>query len=76
MCQKESGLDVTDIKPIAVTSFNEGDFVVMIGYQARTVNTNVVLSWEHDKYVWKSIDDALQMDMPEFFKETISSLQL
>ena len=74
--KEESGLDVTEIQPIMVTSFNEEDFVVMIGYQARAVNTNVVLSWEHDEFIWKSIDEALQMDIPEFFKETISSLKL
>jgi 8-oxo-dGTP diphosphatase len=72
--KEESGLEVVDIQPIAVTSFNEEDSVVMIGYKARAVTEDVVLSWEHDEYKWVSKEETKQMDLPEFFKKMIASI--
>lgn len=75
--EEESGLKVKNILPIALTSYNEdGEWVVMIGYQSEALTDKVELSWEHDEYVWKSIDEAKQMDLPEFFQELISKIRI
>jgi 8-oxo-dGTP diphosphatase len=73
--KEEAGLEVKDVNPIAVTSFNEEDFVVMIGYQVSAVTEEVILSWEHDEYKWVPRKESLDMDLPAFFKEMISSLR-
>lgn len=70
--KEESGIEVVNIKPIAITSFDEGDFVVMIGYQAEAKNANVILSWEHNEYIWKSKEETLNLELPEFFRVMIS----
>lgn len=72
--QEEAGLQVKNVKPIAVTSFDNEDVVVMIGYQSEAISTNVTLSWEHDDYVWKTKEEAMQMNLPECFKTMLSSL--
>lgn len=74
--KEESGLEVTDIKPIAVTSYDQKDSVVMIGYQARATTNNVTLSWEHDEYHWISYEEALELDVVIFFKTMLSSLHI
>ncbi len=74
--KEEAGLEVKNIKPIAVTSFDKENFVVMIGYQAEAISTNVTLSWEHDEYHWKTKEEAMALDLPEFFKVMLSSVSI
>lgn len=72
--QEEAGINITNIEPIAITTFNKEDFVVMIGFKAITDSTKITLSWEHDDYLWVTKDEALQMELPEFFKNMIEKL--
>ncbi len=68
---EETGLEVTDVKPIHVTSlpYKDGeDFFVMIGYSAKAVSTSVTLSWEHDTFKWVTKDEALKLDWPDIHK--------
>ncbi len=73
--QEEAGINITNIEPITITTFNKEDFVVMIGFKAITDSTKITLSWEHDEYRWVTKDEALQMELPEFFKNMIEKLE-
>lgn len=63
---EETQLTITDIAPIhvAASSNNKGEFVVTVGYQARTTQSVPQLSWEHDAYQWLSREEALQLELP------------
>lgn len=73
---EETGLAVSDPKPVFPKSFLEGsDFRISMGFLCRREGSSqVVLNEEHTEYAWVSKDDALGYDLaPEcrFFVEQI-----
>lgn len=61
---EETQLTVTDIHPFETTGHEyDEDFVVVIGYTCKALNTNIILNWEHDEYVWVTKEKALEMDL-------------
>lgn len=69
--EEEAELTVTDIEPVHLESVinGNGEFVIMVGYIARTSYTTPNLSWEHDLYKWLSKEDALKIDLPVIHKK-------
>ena len=64
--EEESGLQVSALRVVDAVSFMDGkDFVVVIGYSAKTCQKKVTLSWEHDEYVWLPKKKALEMKLSE-----------
>jgi bis(5'-nucleosidyl)-tetraphosphatase len=67
---EETGLSVQDLLPVFATtevrSWQDGDVkhtdnVTFIFYSAISRNKEVMLSYEHDKYQWLHIDEAMSM---------------
>lgn len=66
---EETGITLSNVEPIDVVSFLEGnEYTVMIGYYALAEKDQVHLSQEHSDYRWVSIKEFLQMDIPQEFK--------
>jgi 8-oxo-dGTP diphosphatase len=77
---EEAGLKVTEINPIYAKSEirtwknrdNEKTVnVVFIFYLAKTDNNKVVISFEHDKYQWCSIEEAFKQFKYHLHKELL-----
>lgn len=69
---EETGLEVKDIKPYAVTTHVHGeeDSVIIIGYLAQLLDGEVKLNWEHDNYKWLDMEQIFDYDLTpdaEFF---------
>ena len=47
------------------------DFVIMIGYKAKTSNNIPKLSWEHDAYKWLTKEESLKVELPEIHKKIL-----
>ena len=64
---EETGLEVTDIRPIHVVSLinKDDDFVVIINYAARAVTTTVELSWEHESYKWRTREELEEIQLED-----------
>lgn len=63
---EETNLTVYDLVPIhAASKTNEqGNFVILIGYKAKTKDLMPQLSWEHDGFEWLTQDKAVLVDLP------------
>jgi 8-oxo-dGTP pyrophosphatase MutT (NUDIX family) len=66
---EETGLDINKIEPVyaktEVKTWETKDGkktenVVYIFYVAKTSETNIKISYEHDKFQWKSLDEAIE----------------
>lgn len=67
--KEETGLKITKIQPITVTSHFEGDdFVLLIFYKVNVASSAVQLSWEHDDYHWVSKKEFFRLNLPEKMK--------
>jgi len=64
---EETKLKVSELMPFKLRSYTteEYDFVVIVGYICITHTDKVVLNWEHDSYDWRSVDEALNLDLTE-----------
>lgn len=67
---EETQLSSTELKPIHLTSFvtEDDEFVIMVGYTAKTSDTSPTLSWEHDDFKWLQKKEALTEELPEIHK--------
>lgn len=72
--KEEAGIDISDIKPVATASFDNDAFWVVIGFRATTKSKNIELSWEHDEYRWVTKDEALKLELPDFFRKMIEEI--
>ncbi len=62
--EEEIQIDVDKIKPFYIKSYmNQGDCIVIIAYEAKYINGEVVLNWEHDSFKWVGKDEALNFDL-------------
>ncbi len=77
--KEETGLRVTDVRPIHIQTFPitkvNQDFIVMIGFIAKTITEDVQLSWEHTEYRWVTKEEALSLDLPEVHRSFIEKIQ-
>ncbi len=73
--KEETDLEVTDVRPIDITSFKEEDgcFTVMIGFSAMAITSNVKLSSEHIAFKWLTPEEILNLDIPDIYKKFIRS---
>ena len=64
---EETQLKITDVVPFHIkSSINEdGDFIVVIGYQCKTETPDVILNWEHVNFKWLTKKQALEFDLTE-----------
>ena len=70
--QEETMLEVDKVYLIHAVSFLEGeDHVVVYGYKTFSENTDVDLSWEHDKYVWVDPKDIEEYNLPEMHRSFV-----
>jgi 8-oxo-dGTP pyrophosphatase MutT (NUDIX family) len=62
---EETQLVVKDLKPFHVKSYldEDGNFVVIIGYECKTDSEIVQLNWEHDDFRWLTKQEALMLDL-------------
>ena len=67
--REETQLEIQDIKPVLVSSFEEGeDRTLLIFYQAKTHSDQVVLNWEHGEYKWVTKDQAMKEELSPALK--------
>jgi 8-oxo-dGTP diphosphatase len=60
--REEAGLDIQHVQMAEAYGFvHQDEFYILLGYVGFVERDDVVLSWEHDRFAWMSIDDALQM---------------
>ena len=74
---EETELSVTDLKPVNLRSYitDEKDFLVIVGYVAKAVSENVRLNWEHDKYKWLTLEEALKLELTEGARYFLSTFK-
>lgn len=63
-------------KDLKILEEVEGKWTLMIGYQSEAITEEIILSWEHDDFVWKSVEETTEMDFPNFFRELIDNVKL
>lgn len=76
--REETGLEVTDVKPIDTRGWREDDgcFSIMIVFQAKATSGSVQVSHEHSSYKWLSREEILSSNIPEDFKEFVKVAQV
>ena len=74
---EETELSVTELKPVNLRSYitDEKDFLVIVGYVAKAVSENVRLNWEHDKYKWLTLEEALKLELTEGARYFLSTFK-
>lgn len=64
--EEETKVKISNIQPFSLRSYKEdGDFIVIIGYQCKAMSDKLELNWEHDDYNWVSKEKALELDLTE-----------
>jgi len=71
---EETGI-VIDTAKIITSEYTLGhqDPWVMLGFSAYVDDAEVVLSWEHDQYMWVSLDDVKASELPERYKHMVQT---
>lgn len=71
--REETGIQVEDIKPVAVESDRNkaGEFWVSIAYRAMAVTANVQLSFEHKDYRWVTPEEFLTLESSEKWQRIV-----
>jgi 8-oxo-dGTP pyrophosphatase MutT (NUDIX family) len=76
--QEETGLMNLALRPFSTTShILDEDFVVMIGYSGKTNGKEIQLNWEHDAFIWLTVEEALKMQLTQdalFFIEEFNTI--
>lgn len=64
--KEETGLDVLDLRPLTTYLDTENkDEAVIISFTARTNNSEVKLSWEHEAYRWLTREELSEIQLPD-----------
>jgi len=72
--QEEGQIELSDIKPIKINHFIEGDDnVLVIFFQAKTNTDQLTLNWEHDEYKWLTIAEALTYPISDTLKQLLKT---
>lgn len=53
----------------------QGKYLLCIGYTARALSFDVILSYEHDQFGWLSKEEFLSRDVKNHVKELVSRLK-
>jgi 8-oxo-dGTP diphosphatase len=70
--KEETGLEIKVVAPAYVyDEFQEGDHLVLVKFACDQPVGEIELSEEHDHYLWISLQDLDQADIPEWMKEEI-----
>lgn len=72
--KEETNLNIEVNKVTRTRWFTKNDLhLVGITYLANMQNNqdNIILSWEHDNYFWKTKEEILDWDFPNWLKEEI-----
>jgi len=79
--REEASIELGSIKPVGFITHDREEpnaRTLIIGYVALWLSGEVQLSWEHDEYKWLSVEQALQVDLPQghrkFLKLAIAEL--
>ena len=69
---EETGI-VIDSAKIITSEYTSGhkDPWVMLGFSAHVDTSEVVLSWEHDEYVWTPIEEVQSSELPDRYKHMV-----
>jgi 8-oxo-dGTP diphosphatase len=77
--KEETGLEIDQVIPVGVrlhSARTPGRRVLVLGYMARYVGGELILSWEHQSGEWLEPAQALQLDLTEAQREFLTrSLQ-
>ena len=61
--REEVGLEVEKVRIVDALGFLNGEkYYVSLGYMGRSLSNEVVLSWEHARYAWLGLSEALELD--------------
>ena len=64
--KEETGLDVYDLRPLTTyLDTNSKDEAVIISFTARTNNSEVKLSWEHEAFRWLTLEELQEIQLPD-----------
>lgn len=68
--REEAGLEVTNIKPFRLVGeySKRNDYVITVAYTAEAVTDIVTLSYEHNSYKWVSVEEFLELESSEKWK--------
>lgn len=58
---EETKIEVKHLAPFAIKSYiHDDDYIVIIGYKAKTMSEKVVINWEHTDFMWVEKEIALE----------------
>jgi 8-oxo-dGTP pyrophosphatase MutT (NUDIX family) len=64
--KEETDLDVFDLRPLTTYLDTEStDEAVIISFTARTKNSGVKLSWEHEAFRWLTREELDEIQLPD-----------
>lgn len=67
--EEEAGIVIVDIHPVATLAHDRKENktkTLMIGYIAKAFSDQEVkLSWEHDQFIWLSVENAFKIELPQ-----------
>ena len=73
-CLEESGLHISDVRPISTTWIAEnGKDAVIIGFTAKTDENDITLSWEHENYQWVDRTSQILKELPDLHQTIYDS---
>jgi 8-oxo-dGTP diphosphatase len=75
--QEEVGLILDQVKLIFIGNFIHKDqYQIMFGYASQIQNQPVNLSWEHDRFAWLNLDQAMALpDLPARHQQLLIALK-
>jgi 8-oxo-dGTP diphosphatase len=74
---EEAGIKVERPKLLDVFDYTseQGTYLICIGYVARAITSDVILSYEHDQYEWITKEELLKRDMKMHIKELVKKFE-
>ena len=70
---EETGLQLQTVEPVLALKHPRADMKFFV-YVSNVDKPEVKLSYEHDRYDWLSVEDALELEMPKRFKAALGQL--
>jgi 8-oxo-dGTP diphosphatase len=65
---EEAGIEVDELQLLDISSLSDGDYAITITYTTLHPGAPVRLSFEHDLFQWVSIDEFMELNIPEKYK--------
>jgi|ERR1035438_1891993 8-oxo-dGTP diphosphatase len=73
---EEAGIIINNPKIFNVTSKNDNGYVIRLLFYVYTDNENVKLSSEHDQFKWVTIDEYINLALPDYHKDAAKQLPI